>query len=76
MSELIDCSRNVDSWVLVADKVDVWSWQVLTDEEPSGVAGLVMPAKSVVVLVVQKGHASLVAPAVGLQSSVRLATFI
>ena len=64
--------RDIDSGVLVADKVDVGLWEVFTDEHAAVVARLIVPLETVVKLVVQQRHASLVAPPVGLQRTVGL----
>ena len=64
--------RDVDVGVAVPNKVYVGPWEVLADENPPVVAGLIVPLEAVAKLVVQNSHAGLVAPAVGLQGSVRL----
>jgi hypothetical protein len=69
---LFVCSGNVDSGVLVANKVDVWGWKIFTDKDPPGVAGLIVPLKAVVELVVEESHASLCSESVSPQASVGL----
>lgn len=64
--------RDEDSGVVVPHKVDVGRREVLADHHPPVVAGFVVPPQPIVELVVQQGHAGLVAPAVGLQGAIGL----
>ena len=63
---------NVDSWIVVSDKVDVRSGEVLADQNSPVVARLIVPLKAIAKFVIKHGHACFVAPSIGLQSAVGL----
>ncbi len=65
-------SGDVDVGVLVPDKVDVWLGEVLADELPPGVAGLVVPLETSESGLVDEGHAGLRAEAVSTDGAVGL----
>jgi hypothetical protein len=56
----------MDSWVLLPHKIDVSSRQIFTNDVPPIVTFRVMPADSVVELVVQQRHASFLTKAISL----------
>ena len=70
-TRLIDL-RDVDVGVGVPHEVDVGRGEILADELPSRVAGLVVPLEATELLVVDKGHASFVAEAVTAHGTVGL----
>jgi hypothetical protein len=61
---------DIDVWILISDKVDVWSWQIFTEDVPSGAAYFVVPFSG---SVVDEGHASFISESIGLNRPIWLA---
>jgi len=64
--------RNSDSRIILTDKVDVSSWQILAHNQASVITLGVVPRETVSEEVVEEGRASLLAEAISLEETVRL----